>query len=142
MDDSGKITAFDKDHYDQLITYLNGVNTDVNTSPSALGASANLKLDGTLDTMLHPGSQSWGVAQKLTGQAKTFGDSVHARYNSIETEVRTFNSALKDAEDVFNDTKDLATYDASQFSQNYPDVGGSDPGLGTGNGTGGGGGTP
>ncbi|HEY0537486.1 MAG TPA: hypothetical protein VGD53_03915 [Actinoallomurus sp.] len=146
MDGSGKITAFDKDHYDQLITYLKGVDDDVNSDPGALGSSSHLKLDDSVDTMLHPGSKSWGAAQRLTGQAKTFGGSVQSRYTSIENEVRTFGSSLKDAEDVFKDTQDLATYDASQFSQNYPDVGGSSgsgltPPPGTGTGTGGGGGT-
>jgi hypothetical protein len=146
MDDSGKITAFDKDHYDQLITYIKGVDDDVNTAPGALGATSGLKLDGTVDTMLHAGSKSWGTAQKLTGQAKVFGESVHNRYTAIENEMRTFGSSLKDAEDVFKDTNDLATYDASQFSQDYPDVGGSSgaggtgvvpPPPGTGTGTGG-----
>ena len=125
MDDSGKITSFDKSHYDQLITYLTTVDHVINTTPGALGPSADLKLDTTLGTRFHPGSGDWPVVKEFTAQAGKFGTSVHNRYTTVEKDVRTFYKALKGAEDVFDDTNDLTNYDASKFEQNYPDVGGS-----------------
>lgn len=123
-DDTGKITSFDKSHYEQLITYLKDVDHVVNTDPKYLGPSANLKLDTTLSTRFHPGSQDWPVVKDFVTQAGTFGGSVHTRLTGFETDIRNFYTALKNAEDVFNETDDLTTYDASKFSQNYPDVGG------------------
>jgi hypothetical protein len=121
-DNSGRITQFDKAHYDLLIKYLMGVDTDINTAPGALGPSADLKLDSTLPTRLHPGAQDWSVAKDFTTAAGTFAGSVHARYVAVEQEVRTFYKALKDAEDVFDDTDDLTTYDASKFGRQHPDI--------------------
>jgi hypothetical protein len=123
-DGSGRITSFDKAHYDQLITYLTTIDDVVNRSPWALGPSSNLKLDGTLTSTFHPGSQDWPVVKNFVAQAGTFATSVHNRYTAIETGTRTFYKALKAAEDVFDDTNDLTTYDASKFEQNYPDVAG------------------
>ncbi len=124
VDNSGRITSFDKAHYDQLITYLTNVDDVINRTPRALGPSADLKLDTTLSTRFHPGSQDWPVAKSFVTQAGTFGSSVHTRYTTVETDVRTFFTALKNAEDVFDETNDLTTYDASKFDQNHPDVAG------------------
>jgi hypothetical protein len=121
-DDSGKITAFDKAHYDQLLSYLSNIDKDVNTNPKLLGPSADLKLDSTLSASFHPGSQDWPVAKSFLDRAGAFGNSVHTRLATFETDVRTFYSALKDAEEIFEKTDDLATYDASKFAQDYPDV--------------------
>ncbi|MGH3380326.1 MAG: hypothetical protein ACRDP6_36890 [Actinoallomurus sp.] len=119
----GHITAFDKGHYDQLIKFLADVDNDVNTNPQALGTSAALKLDSTLNTRLKPGSQDWSVAKDFATRAGSFGNSAHTRYTAVEQDVRTFTTALKGAEDVFENTDDLANYDASQFVDDYPDVG-------------------
>lgn len=124
-DDSGNVTAFDKTHFDQLIRYLMSVDDNVNTSPSALGPSADLKLDPTLSTMFKPGSQNWTAAKNLLAQAGTFGNSAHTRYTTVEQDVRKFVNALKGAEGVFENTNDLATYDASKFESDYPDVAGA-----------------
>ena len=124
-DNSGNVTAFDKAHYDQLITYLNGVDDNVNTDPTALGPSADLKLDPTLSTMFKPGSQNWDVVKNLLAKAGAFGNSAHTRYTTVEQDVRTFVNALKGAEDVFENTNDLATYDAGKFESDYPDVAGA-----------------
>ena len=123
-DDSGNVTAFDKAHYDQLNNYLASVDDNINTSPSALGPSVDLKLDPTLSTMFKPGSQNWDVAKNLVAKAGSFGNSAHTRYTTVEQDVRTFVSALKGAEGVFEDTGDLATYDAGKFEGDYPDVAG------------------
>ncbi|MFB9839792.1 hypothetical protein [Actinoallomurus acaciae] len=124
MDDTGKITSFDKTHYDQLIAHLRAVDDVLNTTPRYLGPSADLKLDPTLNSRFHPGAQDWSVAKDFITQAGTFGTSVHTRLTTYETDLRAFYTALKNAEDVFDDTDDLTTYDASKFERNYPDVGG------------------
>jgi hypothetical protein len=121
-DDSGKITSFDKAHYDQLLTYLSDIDKDVNTNPKLLGPSADLKLDPTLSTSFHPGSQDWSVAKNFLERAGAFGSSVQTRLATFETDTRTFYTALKNAEQIFEKTNDLATYDASKFAQDYPDV--------------------
>lgn len=123
-DNSGRITSFDKAHYEQLITYLKTVDDGINTSEYALGPSAKLKLDSTLSTTFHPGSDSWPLAKGFVTQAGTFGNSVHTRYTAVEQDVRTFYKALNSAKDVFDDTDDLTTYDASKFERDHPDVGG------------------
>ncbi|GLY83554.1 hypothetical protein [Actinoallomurus iriomotensis] len=125
MDDTGKITSFDKTHYDQLIGHLLAVDHVLNTDPKYLGPSADLKLDTTLSSRFEPGSQDWPVVKDFVTQAGTFGNSVHTRLTSYETDLRGFYTALKNAEDVFDDTGDLTTYDASKFEHNYPDIGGT-----------------
>ncbi|GAB2847451.1 hypothetical protein GCM10027176_58830 [Actinoallomurus bryophytorum] len=126
-DNDGHITSFDKAHYDQLIAHLRDVDNVLDTTPAYLGPSADLKLDTTLGSRFHPGSQDWTVAKDFVTQATTFGNSVHTRLTGYETDVRAFFTALKNAEDVFDDTDDLTTYDASKFAQEYPDVGGGTP---------------
>ncbi|MDN3359228.1 hypothetical protein [Actinomadura sp. DC4] len=123
----GQITSFDKAHYDQLIAYLRDVDNVLDTTPAYLGPSADLKLDTTLNSRFHPGSSDWPVAKDFVAQAATFGTSVHTRLTGYETDVRAFFTALKNAEDVFDNTNDLTTYDASKFAQEYPDVGGGTP---------------
>jgi hypothetical protein len=124
-DGKGSMTTFDKAAYEKLITYLTSVDDNINANPSALGTTAELKLDTTLSTRLKPGTKNWPVVQNFTTAAGTFGDSAHQRYVAVEQEMRTFVNALNSAKNVFDDTNDLATYDASKFTGNYPDVGGS-----------------
>lgn len=125
MDGSGQITAFDKASYDQLIGYLKTADETVNTDPRYLGPSANMKLDTTLTSTFHPGSSDWPVADAFIQKAADFGQSAQTRYNQFETDARQFYTSLKNAEDVFDQTNDLSTYEASQFSQDYPDVAGT-----------------
>lgn len=122
-DSSGKITQFDKAHYEQLINFLMNLDSGVNHEPLFLGTSANLKLDSTLNPRFKPGSQNWPVTKNLIAAAGVFGDSVHKRLVALEEDWRAFVKALKDAEEVFKDTEDLATYDAGKFAKDYPDVG-------------------
>jgi hypothetical protein len=120
-----KITSFDKSHYEQLLAHLRDVETEVDTNPKYLGPSSDLKLDNTLNSRFHPGSQDWTVAKDFFTQANSFGTSVHTRLANFETDIRAFYTALKDAEAIFEKTDDLATYDASKFAQDYPDVTGN-----------------
>jgi hypothetical protein len=121
-DGNDKITQFDKAHYEQLLAYLLSVENDVDTSPRRLGPSADLKLDSTLTSRFRPGSQDWSVAKDFLSQSGTFGSSVHNRLATFETDIRTFYTALKNAEEIFEKTDDLTKYDASKFGGDYPDV--------------------
>jgi hypothetical protein len=121
-----KITSFDKAHYEQLLAYLLSVEKDVDINPKLLGPSVDLKLDPTLSTTFHPGSQDWSTAKAFLDRAGAFGNSVHTRLAGFETDVRNFYTALKNAEGIFEKTNDLATYDAGKFGQDYPDVAGGD----------------
>jgi hypothetical protein len=123
VDDSGKITSFDKSHYEQLINWLSDNDRSLNQGPYLLGPSVGLKLDTTLNSRFHPGDQGWPVAKDFVTQATTFGNSVHTRLTGLEKDLRGFYTALNNAKDVFDKTDDLTTYDASKFSQNHPDVG-------------------
>jgi len=117
-----KITEFSKTHYDQLIGYLASNADVINKDPQALGPTANLRLDETLSSTLRAGSQEWAVAKNFSAAAGTFGASAHTQYVVAEQEARTFSDHLKSAEDVFENTDDLASYAASKFEQNYPGI--------------------
>jgi hypothetical protein len=119
------ITAFDKTVCEDVTRYVASISDTVNKTPSALGPSADLKLDATLQNLLKPGSQNWDVAKNLLTQAGVFGGSAHARYAAVEQESRAFAHALTDVIDVFEHTDDLATYDATKFANEHPDVGGA-----------------
>ncbi|MBT0770187.1 hypothetical protein KIH74_14700 [Kineosporia sp. J2-2] len=116
---------FSKAEYDALMAYLSDVDEVLNTTPQLLGPSVDLKLDANLATAIRPGSQSWTIAKQFATQAGVFGASAQQQYTLTETEVRAFLTALKNASDIFQDTDNLATYEASKFSQNYPDVAGT-----------------
>jgi hypothetical protein len=120
--DDDKITAFDKAHYEQLISYLTNVDNDIDTNPKYLGPSVDLKLDNTLTARFHPGSTDWSIAKDFLTQANAFGNSVHTRLAGLDVDLRKFYTALKNAEAIFDKTNDLSTYDASKFGQDYPDL--------------------
>src|ERR1700748_145112 len=103
-DENGNITSFDKAHYEQLIAYLRDVDALINTNPKYLGPSSDLKLDSTLNTRFHPGSQDWSVAKDFLTQATSFGNSVHTWLANFETDTRNFYMALKNAEEIFQKT--------------------------------------
>jgi hypothetical protein len=126
-DSTDKITTFNKAYYEQLIKHLRDIDSVVNTSPKYLGPSADVKLDSSLGTRFHPGSQDWPVAKDFVTRAAAFGNSVHTRLAGFEAEIRSFYTALKGAEDVFDETDDLATYDAAKFAKKHPDVTGGGP---------------
>jgi hypothetical protein len=118
------ITQFDRAHYDELTSYLKSVDDDINTSPAMLGPSSDLRLDANLATTLKPGSPNWSAAKNLATAAGTFGNSVHTQFTAMELEQRKFVKAMKEATDVFEETSDLAEYDASKFVQKFPDISG------------------
>jgi len=116
----GKVTAFDRGQYDNLIAYVDGVDHDLNTNLAK--PKAGVRLDGTLGSGIFPGSGSWPPAALLYNNAKAFGGSVAARYTDLSKDWEQFITALKGARDVFENTNDLVNYDASKFVTEFPGV--------------------
>jgi hypothetical protein len=122
--DQSSITQFDRAHYDELTNYLKALDDDINIKPELLGPTADLRLDASLSSTLKAGSPNWSAAKTLATAAGAFGGSVHTQYVALELEQRKFVKAMKDATDVFEETSDLADYDAAKFVQEFPDIAG------------------
>src|SRR6266568_4642191 len=101
----GKITTFDRGHYDNLVKWLDGVDQDLNTNIA--GPKAGVRLDATLGSGISPGSPNWPTAKALVDSATAFGSSVTARYTDLGTDWEQYVTALKNARDVFEHTSDL-----------------------------------
>jgi hypothetical protein len=126
----GKITAFDKDQYDKLIKFVDGVDQELNQNIRK--PSAGVRLDATLGSGIFPGSGNWGPAKALYDKGIAFGTSVADLYKQLDQDWEAYVTALKDARDVFEDTGNLATYGATEFADENPGlIGGSAGGGGT-----------
>src|SRR5260370_34040247 len=126
----GKVTAFDRAQYDNLISWVDSVDQDLNTALDQPGPG--VRLDETLGSGIHPGSTKWTPAVNLTTKATAFGKSAAERYAELSKGWEQYVLALRDARDVFESTNDLTTYDARTFVNDHPDVlqstnGGSPP---------------
>lgn len=116
----GKVTAFDRGQYDNLIAWVDGVDKDLNTNIAK--PKSGVRLDATLGSGIFPGSGSWPPAAQYYTNAKAFGASVAARYADLSKDWEQFITALKSARDVFENTSDLAHYNASKFVTEFPGV--------------------
>jgi hypothetical protein len=116
----GKVTAFDRGQYDNLIAYVDGVDQDLNTNLAK--PKPGVRLDATLGSGIFPGSGNWPPASLLVNAGKAFGTSVAARYADLSKDWEQFITALKGARDVFENTNDLVNYDASKFVTEFPGV--------------------
>ncbi|GLY28940.1 hypothetical protein [Kineosporia sp. NBRC 101731] len=119
-----KNIEFNKARYDQLTGFVDSIAEDINTDGIALGITSGVKLDATLASTIRPGSQAWSVAKNFSTAAGVFGGSANQQYKLVADEHRLFADALVNASDVFQDTDDLATMEASKFQQQHPDVSG------------------
>jgi hypothetical protein len=117
---SGKITAFDKRQYDNLTSWLDSVDQDLNTNLAK--PKPGVRLDSTLGGGIYPGSANWTPAATLSVNAKAFGGSVAERYAELSKDWEQFVTALRDARDLFEKTNDLTHYDASKFVTEHPEV--------------------
>ncbi len=127
---SGQVTAFDQGQYDKLITWVNGVDDDLNKYINA--PSPDVRIDADLGSGIHPGSAGWTPAQSLIAKAKEFGKSWIDQSAAMSKDWEQFRVALEGARDVFNNTNDLTALDAGTFLGDYPDFsasanGGSSP---------------
>jgi hypothetical protein len=116
----GKVTAFDRGQYDNLIAWVDSVDEDLNKNLAK--PKAGVRLDATLGSGIFPGSANWPPAALLVTNGKAFGTSVAARYADLSKDWEQFVTALRNARDVFENTNDLVNYDASKFVNEFPGV--------------------
>ena len=111
---------FNGDNWRMLERFINETKLDLDTR--FLKAVAGLRLDGSLKTDLHPGSEGWTIVRLLTDAAKTFGDSVQKEFTTLSGDWDTFIQALVDGERIFEDYNDLATMSAQDLLKEDPDI--------------------
>jgi hypothetical protein len=105
---------FDEASYTQLTSVIGGVR---DTLDDATHDDVTY-LDAEL--LLQPSNQTWEPATKLVERGGNFGSSVDTESKSLEKTLKTFHESLQLAKEVFKETDDLAAYDASKFTMNYP----------------------
>jgi hypothetical protein len=133
----GKVTAFDKGQYDNLIAWVDGVDQDLNKNLNK--PRSGVRLDESLGGGISAGSQDWSVAQRFVSKATDFGKSWVERSAELDKDWEGYIAALRRARDVFEDTDDLSKYNAAKFLNDYPDMSSSSNGGGPGGNLGGGG---
>jgi len=136
--DSGNVIHFNKASYEDLIRFIDEVNTDLETM--FLKAQPTMSLDGSLGETLRPGSPGWTVVKAVKDAAAGFGKSVHEKFTNLNDEWTQYVTALRGAIDFFEKHDDLATSSAQDFLTDHPDLGNLGGGGG-GGGRGGGGST-
>ena len=67
----GKVTAFDKGQYDNLIAWIDGVDQDLNKNLNK--PRPGVRLDESLGSGILPGSPDWNVAARFVTRATEFG---------------------------------------------------------------------
>lgn len=105
---------FDEASFNQLIGVIGGMKS---TLDDAYMIDV-VYLDAEL--LLQPNGQKWDPAVKLVTRGGNFGGSVETQSESLGKTLSTFHSALEQAKAVFKDTDDLAAYDATKFTTEYP----------------------
>lgn len=105
---------FDEAQYTQLMGVIAQVSTSLDdaTSIDVTYLDAELKLQ--------PSGQTWEPAVNLVTRGGRFGGSVDTETTNLAKTLSTFHTALESAKEVFKETDDLAAYDATRFSSDYP----------------------
>ena len=116
----GKVTAFDRGQYDNLIAWLDSVDRDLRTQLAR--PRPGVRLDANLGSGISPGSPNWPPAARFVGAGKDFGKSVEERYAELSKDWEQYIAALRGARDVFESTSDLSSYSARRFVNDYPDT--------------------
>ncbi|MFD0490273.1 hypothetical protein ACFQ0O_28195 [Saccharopolyspora spinosporotrichia] len=122
---AGHITAFDRSQYERLIKAVDSV--DHSLSQQFLKPGTDIRLDESLGSRLHVGSDSWSAVTDFINAANKFGTSVDTINEKFSDDWRGFIKALNAAKDVFDDTNNLANYSAQKFLNDYPEIGGEEP---------------
>lgn len=121
MVDGGNVIHFNKASYQDLIRFIDEVNSDL--EKLFLKAQPTMSLDGSLGDTLRPGSPSWTVVKRLKDAATAFGKSVQEKFTNLNGEWTQYVTALRDAIDFFEKHDDLATTSAQDFLNDHPDLG-------------------
>lgn len=105
---------FDEASFNQLSAVIGGMKSTLDDS---------YKIDVVYldeELLLQPDGQKWAPAQKLVKRGGIFGGSVKRESDALEKTLSTFHQALEQAKAVFKETNDLAAYDATKFTTEYP----------------------
>ena len=105
---------FDEASYNQLSAVISGMKSTLDDA---------YKIDVVYlddELLLQPDAQKWVPAQKLVKRGGIFGGSVKRESDALEKTLSTFHQALEQAKAVFKETNDLAAYDATKFTSEYP----------------------
>ncbi|MFC4852604.1 hypothetical protein [Actinophytocola glycyrrhizae] len=114
---------FDEGQYNQLINVIADVEAGV--FDSVVMGDVYL---GT-ELKLQPSGQKWPPAVDLVNKGSGFGGSVDTQNTSLGDSLSSFHDALEEAKAVFKNTDDLAAYDATKFTTEYPGFNGGLPGA-------------
>ena len=116
----GKVTAFNRAEYDNLIRWIDSVDRDLNARLNR--PRPGVRRDETLGGGIYPGSSKWPPAANYTAKAKVFGKSAVDRYAELSKDWEQFVLALRDARDVFESTDNLNRVSATKFVHDHPGV--------------------
>jgi hypothetical protein len=105
---------FDEAQYSTLI----GVIAEVSRTLDDATSIDVVYLDAELH--LQPTGQTWEPAVNLVTRGGRFGGSVDTESTNLAKTLSTFHTALEQAKEVFKETDDLAAYDATRFTSEYP----------------------
>lgn len=115
-------TKFDSGQYEKLIKNVDTHEDELRKQ--FLGASAGIRLAADLGERVHAGNPEWPAIQSLNESLGALGKSAETMNEKTSKDWRKFTEALNDAKRVFEDTDDLASYSATEFVQDYPDLSG------------------
>ncbi|MGW5649687.1 hypothetical protein ACWEV3_25145 [Saccharopolyspora sp. NPDC003752] len=115
-----KQVKFDSGQYNNLLKDVDGQEEELNKK--FLKASSGVRLASDFGGRVKIGSPSWSAIETFNGKMNSFGESTEKMNNGLSKEWRSFTKALNEAKKVFEDTDDLAQYEASKFTAEYPDL--------------------
>ncbi|MER6992727.1 hypothetical protein ABT337_30005 [Saccharopolyspora hirsuta] len=105
---------FDEGQYNQLIAVI----AEIRSGARGAIEHGGVYLDAELQ--LQPTGQTWEPATRLVKWGSTFGGTVDTENKSLRKALSQFEDALEKAKEVFKETDDLAAYDATKFTTEYP----------------------
>lgn len=119
MADEKQVT-FDSGQYDKLVKEV--VAKEEALFTQFLAPSGGVRLAPDLDSMVKIGSTEWPKVAAVTGQLKALGESAQKMNDGMSQDWQSFTDAAVEAKKVFEDTDDLAQYESSKFTSEFPDL--------------------
>ncbi|MER7081896.1 hypothetical protein SAMN02982929_03449 [Saccharopolyspora kobensis] len=105
---------FDEAQYTALIAVIGEIKAGARKAIT----HNDVYLDAEL--LLQPMSQTWEPAQRLVKWGGTFGGTVDTENKNLRKKLSQLESGLEKAKVVFKDTDDLAAYDVTKFTTEFP----------------------
>ncbi|MDA3649898.1 hypothetical protein LZ318_24860 [Saccharopolyspora indica] len=105
---------FDEAQYTALIAVIGEIKAGARKAIT----HNDVYLDAELQ--LQPMNQTWEPAQKLVKWGGNFGGTVDTENKNLRKKLTQLESGLEKAKVVFKDTDDLAAYDVTKFTTEFP----------------------